>query len=40
MGAAVLAGFAVLMRQLIALIAQSDARMRLLFEASPRPMWV
>jgi two-component system, cell cycle sensor histidine kinase and response regulator CckA len=39
-GAATLGTFAFLIRALVRLLARSEARHRLLFEAGPRPMWV
>jgi two-component system, cell cycle sensor histidine kinase and response regulator CckA len=39
-GTATLGTFAFLMRALVRLLARSEARHRLLFEAGPRPMWV
>jgi two-component system, cell cycle sensor histidine kinase and response regulator CckA len=40
MGSATLVMFMLLVRTLVALLARSEARHRLMFEASPRPMWV
>ena len=39
-GAATLVTFALLVRTLVALLERSEARHRLMFEGSPRPMWV
>jgi len=40
LGTVLLILFAVLVRALVALLERSEARHRLMFEASPRPMWV
>src|ERR1700728_4802318 len=40
LGTVLLVVFAVLVRALVALLERSEARHRMMFEASPRPMWV
>lgn len=40
LGTVLLVAFAVLVRALVALLERSEARHRMMFEASPRPMWV
>ena len=40
LGTVLLVVFAVLIRALVALLERSEARHRMMFEASPRPMWV
>jgi PAS domain S-box-containing protein len=40
LGTVLLVVFAILVRALVALLERSEARHRMMFEASPRPMWV